>query len=629
MKRPVQRLSQIVTTFGPGAMVDLPTRSVVIGGLERWEMAPGIWRKITEPRLAQRLKQQLVASGRLADDQALELRTPPVEAGRPGQPPRGVQATVFPSWFVCKHIEPPAPGQPANARRRLMTTWTQLDASGGKQKFDHPQTRKKEEVTPLRFVGGCERGHLQDVDWRWVLHGNTPCSKPMWLEERGTTGDPRDTSIVCACGIPPVSLETAFVKGRLGKCRGKRPWLGDEEACSESLRLLTRTATNTYFPQTATVISLPVGEDDLTQILAEFIDNLKVVDTEEKVEFMRQTNSQFKAAVQGYSAKDILARLGPIRAGLNAIAGVPIRLAEFDIFASGEALIGEDKPGSLLHAETLPEAAWRRPTSYDLGGIASVVAVHRLREVTCQYGFTRFEPAPLPADGDIEEIRLAVNSAPLSSGADWLPAIEQFGEGIFLKFDPLAIAQWLARQEVDSRAQSLKDGFQGWAAAKSVPTSQQFAGAPYVMLHSLAHALMAEIALECGYPASAIKERIYALPDPADPAKGRFGLLLYTASAGAQGTLGGLIALAPRIVGIIEQALNRLDICSNDPVCADHEPTETTDERALAGAACHSCLFVAETSCERRNQALDRALLVETIGGQRAAFFTRVPSRLP
>lgn len=131
---------------------------------------------------------------------------------------------------------------------------------------------------------------------------------------------------------------------------------------------------------------------------------------------------------------------------------------------------------------------------------------------------------------------------------------------------------------------------------------------------------MAEIALECGYPASAIKERIYALRD-VDPAHSRYGLLLYTASAGAHGTLGGLIALAPRIASIVGQALERLDICSNDPICADHQPAETADERALAGAACHGCLFVAETSCERRNQALDRALLVETIAGQDAAFF--------
>jgi hypothetical protein len=31
------------------------------------------------------------------------------------------------------------------------------------------------------------------------------------------------------------------------------------------------------------------------------------------------------------------------------------------------------------------------------------------------------------------------------------------------------------------------------------------------MAHSLAHALMTEVAIDCGYPASALKERVYLL----------------------------------------------------------------------------------------------------------------------
>src|SRR5580704_10487877 len=127
MKRPVQRVSQLISTFGPGAMIDLPTRSVVIGGLERWEMhGPGTWKTISEPRLVQGLRDKLTAEGWLQHGKSLSLRTPPVDSGRPGQPPKGVQATVFPEWFVCKVIEPTAAGQPAHARRRLMVKWAQL-----------------------------------------------------------------------------------------------------------------------------------------------------------------------------------------------------------------------------------------------------------------------------------------------------------------------------------------------------------------------------------------------------------------------------------------------------------------------------------------------------------------------
>ena len=80
---------------------------------------------------------------------------------------------------------------------------------------------------------------------------------------------------------------------------------------------------------------------------------------------------------------------------------------------------------------------------------------------------------------------------------------------------------------------------------------------------------MSEIALNCGYPASSLKERVYALSGH-DGAPERCGILIYTATAGAQGTLGGLVGTATKFAEIIEAALERSTICSNDPICADH-----------------------------------------------------------
>ena len=74
---------------------------------------------------------------------------------------------------------------------------------------------------------------------------------------------------------------------------------------------------------------------------------------------------------------------------------------------------------------------------------------------------------------------------------------------------------------------------------------------------------------------------------------------------------------------ILTAALQRAEICSNDPICADHEPDGHTGDRATHGAACHSCLLVAETSCEARNLFLDRALLVGTMSGRDTAFFSK------
>src|SRR5690606_18432919 len=100
-----------------------------------------------------------------------------------------------------------------------------------------------------------------------------------------------------------------------------------------------------------------------------------------------------------------------------------------------------------------------------------------------------------------------------------------------------------------------------------------------------------------------------------------FGILLYTGSPGSEGTLGGLVDVGKSIGRHLERALELGRLCSNDPVCAEHRSDNTLEERYLHGAACHGCLLTAETSCERRNELLDRALVVPTVSTPSAAFF--------
>ena len=165
-----------------------------------------------------------------------------------------------------------------------------------------------------------------------------------------------------------------------------------------------------------------------------------------------------------------------------------------------------------------------------------------------------------------------------------------------------------------ARGDALRGAHEAWWSERgSLDDAPPAPGVGYVLLHSLSHALLTEIALDCGYPASAMKERVYALSSEKSGAPTRCGILIYPASPGAQGSLGGLAAVSRRLALILGRALDRLAICSNDPVCADHEPGEGTSDRALLGAACHGCLLIAETSCEARNLYLDRSLLVETM----------------
>ena len=71
----------------------------------------------------------------------------------------------------------------------------------------------------------------------------------------------------------------------------------------------------------------------------------------------------------------------------------------------------------------------------------------------------------------------------------------------------------------------------------------------------------------------------------------------------------------------LARALDTAALCSNDPICAQHSPDSSMEKRWLHGAACHGCTLVAETSCEMRNEYLDRALVVPVLGMPDAAFF--------
>ena len=195
-----------------------------------------------------------------------------------------------------------------------------------------------------------------------------------------------------------------------------------------------------------------------------------------------------------------------------------------------------------------------------------------------------------------------------------MPCAQTRGEGIFLRFSEERLAAWESQAEI---IQARPDpGPRARQVARGPPAAPgEWPGVRYVLLHTFAHALIREFALECGYSASGIAERIYARSGDAPMA----GIMLYTAAPDSEGTLGGLVSLGrrDRLGSLIEQALDAARLCSSDPLCADHDPRDRGD---LFGAACHACLFASETSCERGNHYLDRALLVDTVTGAHTGF---------
>ena len=598
------RQSQMVTTYGPGAMIDLPGHSVIVSGLQGWSRQNR--EKVVEPRLTAKLC-------RILGVPTLDLYTPPHHEDNLDNG-ASVAVRVFPTWFIVNRTEQ-TPTNPQWRRRRLVS-WLNLDRG----QFRAPDG-KRYPVVSVRFVRGCRRGHIDDLDWRWFVHGNDKvCERPFWLEERGTNGDMAETFVVCDCGENRSLYEGFGTETTpLGHCGGKRPWIGHYawEECQEPYRILVRTASNSYFPQNMSVISLPEVDQGLANKVTEHFAQLNAAHTFGQLDQFDMI-AELKAAFDGISKDDVKREFLRQLAQQNGsekseIENVPVKVAEFAILNKGDSLVGEDNPGSTFHAETLSSDTWNPEGDGLFDGIENLVQVHRLREVVALLGFTRFESISPDKDGELD---FEVQRAALDESITWLPAYENRGEGVFVSFNKEAIETWMARSEVRARGATLEAAWQQWASERGAG-SVFFPGLPYIMLHSLSHMLMTSIALECGYPASSLRERIYT-------GEAGHGILIYTGSSDADGTLGGLVQTGSRFGDHLRNACQQNLFCSNDPVCAEHRPDATYQASALQGAACHGCLLTSETSCEQRNDFLDRALVVPTVSNPDSAFFDSV-----
>lgn len=593
------RRSQIVTTFGPGAMIDLPDYAVIVGGLEHWSGYRDF--PIIEERLAAKVK-TLLGVG------SIEFFAPPADNDDPTGEITGITAWLFPEWFVAQYEER---DRATGVRSRPLVH--RLDLGKGQR---YERDKKKYKVVPVRFVQACLRGHVSDIGWRVFVHGNEDkCTRNLWMDERGTSGDLTDITIRCDCGkSKALSAATKMNDVPLGFCNGPRPWLGpySQEKCGgadekrQINKLLVRSASNAYFSQTLSVISIPepggavrAAVDRVWTDFLQFAESLDDVARDRK-------KAKVAAALEDLSNEEVWTEIERRKEGaIPTTRG--IRAAELETLLQSKDAVGDDQPDGLYFARRVAIPGGEPQLTKDINRL---VKVHRLREVIAQVGFTRFEASVPDIDG---ELSLDVERAALSLNQSWVPAVENRGEGIFIGFDPDAIQEWFGRKTVKERGEQLRSGFDAWAKAHEIP-NPTFPGLPYVMLHTLSHLLITAVALDCGYAASSIRERIYV-------GEGGYGILLYTASPDAEGTLGGLVEAADRIDQYLRDALDLARLCSNDPVCAQHQPDNRHEERFLVGAACHGCVLLAESSCERRNDFLDRALVVPTVDGAGAAFF--------
>lgn len=602
------RRSQIVSTFGPGAMVDLVDSAVLIAGLDFWNYPAGVT-VLEDTRLRDALAKRFREAklGELAIEGA--FREPPACDDKSPTRASGVQALEFPQWFVCQREHCRVLTRARDSLERKGPRYVHLCADG-----------KRGDCVPVRFVGACTRGHLED--WPWISFSHRQkevCNAPDLRLEEGATGDFSEISVRCrTCGASN-KLSAALNKDIPQHCGGHRPWLGSQgvqSGCKENLRLLVRTATNSYFPQVESALSIPDDSRDLTDAVAA-VWHILAAATPETLPVFR-TIPTVKEKIGRFGDDAVLAAV-KARQENRLAEGEPLRTAEFRKFIAAEVEAPGDSPGrrSNFFIRRLPTRPGDLPV-----GVKRLVLGHRLREVRVQVGFTRIEPISPDLQGEHD---LGVSPATLSLTKNWLPATEVHGEGIFLELDEALVKKWEERPAVGLREQELHAGFKVWASRFEEKFRPRFPGIRYYLLHSLSHLLITAISLECGYAASAIRERIYCAPRN-DPYTPMAAVLLSTGSPGTEGTLGGLVEQGRYLLAHLRHAFDLGVLCSNDPVCARHNPHQDASERYLHGAACHGCLFIAESSCERFNSYLDRALVLPTLGCDPSlAFFRERP----
>ncbi|MCT7992564.1 DUF1998 domain-containing protein [Laspinema olomoucense] len=606
------RPSQILFSFGVGAVADLPNLSVMIMGLEDWDKSRSI--ELAEERLLTAVRREL-------GPQVKQLLSPPIRPEESSSVSSsdelsriGIPVAPFPGWMVCPRCHLLAP---------LKAGFFQLKTNHYRPDETHyvhqncQKAKKPPRVIPVRFLTACDRGHLDDFPWLYfVHHGNSDCPGPLRLEERGISGTAADIVVSCSgCNAAARPLSDAFGergKQNMPQCRGRHPHLRNfDEECEEQMKGLLLGASNSWFSMTLSALSIPTGSGQLAQLVEQNWAALSKANSQDTLQVLLsalQSMGQLQDFAQ-YPLEEIWKTIQQQQSGNDKTDFKDLKTPEWQFLSAA------DTRQNTTEIQLRPVDP---PPPYQKY-FKQVVLVERLREVRALVGFTRLQS---PGDfADLEEIPEKYRVKLSRNIPEWVPATEVKGEGIFIEFNEEYLHKWEQKNPIKKHETFTLNAYKDWLNSRSIdPDKAHFPGIRYLLIHSFAHALMRQLAIECGYNAASLRERIYSqLPE--DENGPQAGVLIYTASPDSEGTLGGLVNLGESTTfGYhVAQALEQMRLCASDPLCAEHNPTQGNP--SLHWAACHACLFSPETSCERGNKFLDRSLLVSTIQEKQLAFF--------
>ena len=565
------RRTQLVSTYGVGSLFPAQDQSFMILGLDDWPTKRCV--EVPEPRLARSLGVRT-------------FRMPPTG----GKGEKDLPVIRFPKMHHCASC----------GRLDRLNAFCSWD--------EHVCHACQRQLTPSRFVTCCPHGHIDDFPYfNWVHRGQEipeSATHRLFLRTRGQSSSLADIVVSCSCGVPTRSMAGSFgaqAMGGITKCKGHRPWLRDApaEECDHLPRTLQRGSSNVWFASVRSALSIPPWSEGVHKIVGKYWPMVSVIPKEalEATLVAMQVPQS-----SGLPVGDLVAAILEMRG--ETAGDVPtdsdLRSEEYQALVLG-------RPETNPHQQFVctPVSGLDDDATQVLDRVSEVA---RLREVRALQGFTRVTPSGDDEDGS----RLAALSLDVP---DWLPAVEVLGEGVFVRLRDDVVDEWERTDFAIQRARAINDAYE--VRAKMYGAGQPAEVTPrQLLLHSFAHVLLTELSLDAGYPVASLRERVYSGPE-------QTGILVYTASADSAGSLGGLSAQSQpdRIWTVIQSAVRRARWCSSDPVCIE---STGTGSDALNLAACHACLLLPETSCERMNHVLDRATLVGLPEAAGFGFFDQV-----
>lgn len=593
------RRAQFIMSFGCGSIVNTPNCTAIVSSTDNWIIDKANTHRINEITLQRLLGVKY-------------FNEPPSAPEWHNLHEQDIPAFRFPLMHFCPNCG-------------TLKEYYRFTGSDG---YVCKSCNKK--LLPSRFMAACINGHLEDFPYAWWVHHNQEgklidnyngtCdlhnyNSSLKIEFSSTSGGLDGIKIICLnCGATRTmagSMSKGSLKGYF--CNGNRPWLKDRDLvkCQAKMWGLQRGGSNIYFPVTESALTIPPWSSYLSDIIDSKWADVKYdldagddIDTVIKSNFRREMKNgkctldelkeivldRYNGATQAYSKQIILED-------------------EYSMLCNGTY----DDDNFHIKCSTVPKPL--QPF------IQKLVEVHRLREVMALVGFRRIYPTgpdEVKDNPDDAKKFKGYNQkngyTPLSKDAlDWLPAIELFGEGIFIQFYADSVDQWVAANA--NRYENMRLALENSLVRCDNYTPE------YVLLHTIAHLLIRQLSLECGYASASLRERIYCTyPDNGKP---MYGILIYTSASDSDGSLGGLVrqgeedAFSRIFLNMLEEAT----WCSSDPVCSE---ASAQGMDGLNYAACHACTLLPETSCERRNTLLDRVAVIGSFDKPEIGYFCSI-----